>query len=142
MSAKFPTTAPTVFTDKSTANDVGDALHWDGADANQVKAEIIAVAAKVGIDGDSDSDSHDYKIGELESRSEVSSGSGTLGTSTATVVSDAEIGTSSSVIVQATSAGFVGLDPIPYVSAKSEGSFTLTHGDAAGTETFDYIVVN
>ena len=45
MAAKFPTTAPTVYADKSTANDVGDTTHWDGADANQVKAEILAVAA-------------------------------------------------------------------------------------------------
>ena len=69
-------------------------------------------------------------------------GSGTLGTSTATVVTDANVTTGSVVIVQATNADFVGLSPIPYVSAKSSGSFTLTHGDADGDETFDYLVVN
>jgi len=142
MAAKFPTTAPTVYTDKSTSNDVGDTAHWDGADANQVKAEIIAVAAKVGVDGDPETSSHDYKITQLESRKEVKTGSDTLGTSTATTVTDANVTTSSVVLVQATSSGFVGLDPIPYVSAVNSGSFVLTHGDAAGSETFDYIVVN
>lgn len=142
MSAKFPTTAPTVFTDKSTANDVGDTLHWDGSDANQVKVELIAVAAKVGVDSDTDTDSHDYKIDQLENRKTITTGDGTLGTSTATTVNDAEAGSSSCVIVQGTCSGFVGLDPIPYVSARAEGSFTLTHGDAAGTEGFVYIVVN
>ncbi|HUV40076.1 MAG TPA: hypothetical protein VMY39_10700, partial [Planctomycetota bacterium] len=59
-----------------------------------------------------------------------------------TTVTDANVTTSSTVLVQATSSAFVGLDPIPYVSAVNSGSFALTHGDAAGTETFDYIVVN
>ena len=142
MAAKFPTTAPTVYTDKSTSNDVGDVGHWDGADANQVKAEIVAVAAKLGVDGDPNTDSHDYKIGELEARKEAKTGSGTLGTSTATTVTDANVTTSSVVLVQPTSSGFVGLDPIPYVSALNSGSFVLTHGDAAGTESFDYVVVS
>lgn len=149
MAAKFPTTAPTVYTDKSTANDVSDTAHWDGANANQVKAEIVAVAAKVGVDGDTNTDSHDYKIVDLESRAddlearkEVKTGSGTLGTSTATTVTDANVTTGSVVVVQATSSAFVGLNPIPYVSAVNAGSFQLTHGDAAGTETFDYVVVD
>ena len=142
MAAKFPTTAPTVYTEKSTSNDVGDTAHWDGADANQVKAEIIAVAAKVGVDGDASSSSHDYKIGQLEARKEARTGSGTLGTSTATTVTDANVTTSAVVLVQGTSSGFVGLNPIPYVSAVNSGSFVLTHGDAAGSETFDYSVVN
>ena len=120
----------------------GTTLHWDGADANQVKAELIAVAAKVGLDNDPNTDSHDYKISQLESRKTVTTGTGTLGTSTATTVSDENVSTASCVIVQGTCSAFFGLDPIPYVSAKASGSFTLTHGDAAGTETFDYIVVN
>ena len=142
MAAKFPTTAPTVYTDKSTANDVGDTTHWDGADANQVKVEIIAVAAKVGVDDDTDTDSHDYKIAQLEDRKEVKTGSDMLGTSTATTVTDANVTTSSVVVVQGTNSDFMGLSPVPYVSAKSSGSFTLTHGDADGDETFDYVVVN
>ena len=142
MSAEFPTAAPTVFTDKSTANDVGDTLHWDGDDANQVKAEIVAVAAKVGIDDDTNTDSHDYKIGQLEDRKQVTTGSGTLENATTTTVTDATVSASSCVVVQGTNAGLVGLSPLPYVSAKAEGSFTLTHGSAACTETFDYIVVN
>lgn len=142
MAAKFPTTAPTVYTDKSTSNDVGDTSHWDGADANQLKAEVVAIAAKVGVDGDSDTDSHDYKLSQLASRKEVKTGSDTLGTSTATTVTDANVATSSVVVVQGTSSAFHGLSPIPYVSAINAGSFVLTHGNAAGTETFDYVVVN
>ena len=142
MAAEFPTTAPTVYADKSVANDVGDTGHWDGADANQVKAEIIAVAAKVGVDDDPDPDTHDHKIADLEARKTVAAGAGTLGTSTATTVTDAEVASTSTILVQGTSAAFYGLSPIPYVSAKNAGSFVLTHGDAAGTETFDYAVVN
>jgi len=142
MAAEFPTTAPTVYAEKSTSNDVGDTSHWDGADANQVKAEVIAIAAKVGIDGDTEPASHDYKISHLESRKEVKTGSGTLAASTSTTKTDANVTTSSRILVQARSAGFQQLSPIPYVSAINAGSFVLTHGSAAGTETFDYIVVN
>ena len=142
MAANFPTSAPTLYTDKSTSNDVGDTSHWDGGDANQVKAEVVAVAAKVGIDGDSDPDSHDYKIDQLESRKEVKTGGDTLAASASTTVTDANVTTGSVVVVQATSAAFQGLSPIPYVSAVNSGSFVLTHGSAAGTETFDYVVVN
>ena len=149
MSAKFPTSAPTLYLDKSTANDVNDTAHWDGADANIVKAEIVAISAKVGIDGDADPDSQDYRLADIESRADalearktVATGSGTLGTSTATTVTNASVAAGSKVVVQATCAGFGALSPVPYVSAKAAGAFTLTHGDAAGTETFDYIVVS
>jgi hypothetical protein len=142
MSAKFPTQAPTVYSDKSTANDVGDTAHWDGSDANAVKAEVVAVAAKVGINGDANPASHDYKIAALESRKAVSTGSSTLVASTSTTVTDSAAGANSTIVVQARSSAFGALSPRPYVSAKGSGSFTLTHGSAAGTETFDYIVVN
>ncbi len=140
MPAEFPTEAPTLYDEKTTANDVGDSAHWDGADANAVKEELVAVAAKVGIDGDASESSHDYKIAALESRKAVTTGSGTLAGSTSTVVNDAAAAAGSTVIVQATSSAFTSLGV--YVSAKASGSFTLTHASAAGTETFDYIVVN
>ena len=141
MSAKFPTEMPTLYEDKSTANDVDDTAHWDGADANQVKDEVVAVADKVGIDGDTDPASHDYKIAQLEARKVVKTGSGTLAASTSTTVTDSNVTASSVIVVQSRSAGFNGLSPLPYVSAVNAGSFILTHGSAAGTETFDYIVV-
>ena len=140
MGARFPAEAPVVYEDKSTGNDVGDSLHWDGADANQVKAEVIAIAAKVGVDEDTEESSHDYKIAALEGRKRVSTGSGTLANGTQTTVNDEAVETTSVVLVQGTSAGFSGVSP--YVSGVSEGSFALTHGQAAGTETFVYIVVN
>ena len=142
MGARFPGAAPEVYEDKSTANDVGDSLHWDGADANQLKAEVIAIAAKVGVDEDEDEGSHDHKIRALEGRKRVSTGSGTLANSTATTVEDEEVKTTSVVTVQGTNAGFAGLSGGVYVSAVAEGSFTLTHGQAAGTESFVYVVVN
>ena len=134
--------APTVYEDKSTANDVGDSLHWDGADANQVKAEVIAIAAKVGVDEDENAESHDYRIRALEGRGRVSTGSGVLTAGTETTVTDEEVEATSVVLVQGTSAGFMGLTGPAYVSAVGEGSFTLTHGQAAGTETFVYVAVN
>ena len=142
MAAQFPTLAPTVYADKSTSNDVGDTSHWDGANANQAKAEIVAVAAKVGINADTNPASHDYKISHLESRKEVKTGSGTLASATSTTVTDASVTANSRIVVQARSSGFQGLSPLPYVSAINAGSFVLTHGSAAGTETFDYLVVN
>ena len=142
MAAEFPTSDPAIYEEKSTANDVGDASHWDGANANQVKAEVIAIAGKVGIDGDNNSDSHDYKITQLEDRKTIETGSDTLDSSTSTTVTDANVKADSVVIVQGTCSAFYGLSPIPYVSAVNEDSFVLTHGSAAGSETFDYIVVS
>ena len=141
MGAKFPGEAPVVYGEKSTANDVGDSLHWDGADANQAKAEIIAIAAKVGVDEDEAEASHDYKIRALEGRKQASTGSGTLTAGTTTTVNDETVGPTSCVMVQGTSAGFEGLSPRPYVSAVAEGSFTLTHGTAAGTESFAWVAI-
>ena len=141
MAAKFPTQAPTVYTDKSTSNDVGDTSHWDGADANQAKAEIVAIAGKVGINGDTNPASLDYRVGHVESRKEAKTGNGTLPSGTSTTVTNANVTTSSRIAVQARSAGFQQLNPIAYVSAINSGSFVLTHGNAAGTETFDYFIV-
>ena len=147
MSAQFPTAAPVLYDSKTTANDVSDTAHWDGADANAVKEEVLAIAAKVGIDGDTNESSHDYKLAALdsrvttvESRMVVTVGSGTLAASTSTVVSDANAAAGSTIVVQPRSSAFTALGV--YVSAKGSGSFTLTHSSAAGTETFDYIVVN
>ena len=38
------TTLPTLYTAKSTANDVGDTSHWDGVDANYLRTEAIRIA--------------------------------------------------------------------------------------------------
>ena len=38
------TTLPTLYTAKSTANDVGDTGHWDGADANYLRTEALRIA--------------------------------------------------------------------------------------------------
>lgn len=70
----------------------------------------------------------------------VTSGSGTLTAGTSTVVTDANVVATSIIMLQARSAAFVAL--APYVSAKAAGSFTITCSSAAGTETFDYVVVN
>ncbi len=133
MSANFPTTLPVLYGDKTTANDVNDSAHWDGADANAVKAEVVAIATKVGVNGDANASSHDYKIAALTARKVVTTGSGTLAASTSTVVTDASVAATSTIIVQATSSGLTALGA--WVSAKGSGSFTLTHASAAGTET-------
>jgi len=140
MSAKFPTEAPVLYASKTTANDVSDTAHWDGADANAVKEEVLAIAAKVGVNGDANPASHDYKLAALAARKTVTTGSGTLAASTSTVVNDANAVAGSTIVVQPRISAFTSLGV--YVSAKSSGSFTLTHSSAAGTETFDYIVVN
>lgn len=70
----------------------------------------------------------------------VASGSGTLSSGVATVITDANVTVDSIILLQPTSAAFVAL--APFVSAKADGSFTITCSSAAGTETFDYVVVN
>jgi hypothetical protein len=102
----------------------------------------VAIATKVGIDEDTNVNSQDFKIRELEDRKRVSTGSGTLANATTTTVNDETVGPESCVMCQGTNAGYAGVSATVYVSAQSEGSFTLTHGQAAGTETFVYIVVN
>ena len=56
-------------------------------------------------------------------------------------MNDEAVGPTSCVMVQGTSAGFEGLSPRPYVSGQTEGSFTLTHGEAAGTESFAWVAI-
>jgi hypothetical protein len=65
--------------------------------------------------------------------------SGTLTAGTTTTVTDANATTTSVIVIQPTSAAITLLGV--YVSTKSAGSFVLTHGVAAGTETFDYLIV-
>lgn len=138
--ASFPTSVPS-FTAKSTENDVpGSTLRVNGEDINGITNEIVAVATKVGIDGSADADSHDYKIAQLEAGKRVFAGSDTCEGGTSTTVTDANCTASSSVFVMATDSGFAALTGV-YISAVGSGSFTVTHSSAAGTETFDYIIV-
>jgi len=137
--ATFPTSLHT-FTDKSTANDVSGTDRINGADINAIQNEIAALEAKVGVDGSADTDSHDYKIAQLEAAKRVFAGSATCDAGTSTTVSDSNCTSSSKVLITATSSGFAALTGV-YVSAVASGSFTVTHSNAAGTETFDYIIV-
>lgn len=64
----------------------------------------------------------------------------TLAAGTSTVVADTKIGTSDRILVMPTNAAARAL-PV-HVSARAAGaSFTLTHGAAAGTETYDAVVI-
>jgi hypothetical protein len=69
----------------------------------------------------------------------IAKGSGTLTAGTTTTVTNALAKTTSVIIIQPTSAALTLLGV--WVSTKSAGSFILTHGIAAGTETFDYLIV-
>lgn len=69
----------------------------------------------------------------------VAGGSGTLTAGTTTTVTDALALTTSKIILQATSNAITLLRP--YISTKNNGSFVITTLAAAGTETFDYIIV-
>jgi hypothetical protein len=66
--------------------------------------------------------------------------SGTLTAGTTTTVTDARAKTTSTILLQATSLGIIALTP--YISAKNNGSFVITTLTAAGTETFDYTIIN
>jgi len=70
----------------------------------------------------------------------VPKGSGTLTAGVTTTVTNANVTTTSVIMIEPTSVAFIALTP--YVSAKAAGSFTLTTLAAAGTETFDYIIIN
>ena len=69
----------------------------------------------------------------------VAGGSGTLTAGTTTTVTDALAKTTSIIMIQATSAAITLLRP--YVSTKNNGSFVITTLAAAGTETFDYMII-
>ena len=140
MSAQFPTQMPVLFDDKSTANDVSDSAHWDGADANALKDELLAVAAKVGADGDESETSLDHRVATLEARPAAAFGYGTLAASTSTVVTDARVTATTTVLLQAVSAEFVAR--AAWLSDVDEGSFTLAHSSATGGESFLYILFN
>ena len=65
-------------------------------------------------------------------------GSATLTTGTTTTITNAGAKTTSVILIQPTCAAMTLLGV--WVSTKSNGSFTLTHTTAAGTETFDYLI--
>lgn len=69
-----------------------------------------------------------------------SKGSGTLTAGTTTTITDANAKTTSTIVLQATSAAYIALSP--YISAKNNGTFVITTLAAAGTETFDYLITN
>lgn len=64
----------------------------------------------------------------------------TLTAGTTTTVSETTITSTSIVLLQPTNATAAALSP--YTSAKTPGvSFQLTHGAAAGTETYDVLII-
>ena len=65
---------------------------------------------------------------------------GTLTAGTTTTITDARAKTTSTIILSPTSLAFTALSA--YVSTKSAGSFVITTLTAAGTETFDYLIIN
>lgn len=67
-------------------------------------------------------------------------GSGTCTAGTTTTISNSAVTSTSKIFLQPTSSAFAALGA--YVSAKTTGSFTVTTTTAAGTETFDYLIVN
>jgi len=68
-------------------------------------------------------------------------GNGTLTAGTSTSVPDVRVLATTRIVVQPTNAAAAALATLPYPSAKSAGTgFTLTHANANGTETFDYIL--
>jgi hypothetical protein len=69
-----------------------------------------------------------------------SKGSGTLTAGTTSTITAAIAKTTSIIIIQPTSAAITLLGV--YVSTKNNGSFVLTHGVAAGTESFDWVIIN
>jgi hypothetical protein len=69
-----------------------------------------------------------------------SKGSRTLTAGTTSTITDAIAKTTSIIIIQPTSAAITLLGV--YVSTKNNGSFVLTHGVAAGTESFDWVIIN
>lgn len=69
-----------------------------------------------------------------------SKGSATLTTGTTTTITTAGAKATSVILIQPTSAAITLLGV--YISAKNAGSFVLTHTVAAGTEGFDWVIIN
>ncbi len=71
----------------------------------------------------------DYKISQI-----------TLSSGTTTVVTNDYVTNEAAILLMPKNSAAAALSP--YVSARSEGvSFTLTHATAAGTETYDALVI-
>ncbi len=65
---------------------------------------------------------------------------GTLTSGTTSTITNANAKTTSTIIIQPTSAAITLLGV--YVSTKNNGTFVLTHGVASGAESFDYLIIN
>jgi len=61
---------------------------------------------------------------------------------TTTVVTDARMSVDGNVLLMPTTANAAGAITTTYVSARDNGSFTLTHASAASTDrTFGYVII-
>jgi|LSQX01.3.fsa_nt_gb hypothetical protein len=58
---------------------------------------------------------------------------------TETTVEDERVAADAKVFLQARDEDFVALGA--FISSVAAGAFTITHGEAAGTEAFDYLVI-
>jgi hypothetical protein len=108
----------------------------------QFTAGVVETTARTGV-LETDANNNLYYTNAIPTRARVhvgGFGGSTLTAGTATVVTDASARTTSTIILSPTSLAFWALTP--YVSAKANGSFTITSLVAAGTETFDYQIVN
>lgn len=98
----------------------------------------VAVAGQIEYDG---INLHFTAIGTLrESIHFGSKGSGILTAGTTTTITTAGTKATSVILIQPTSSAITLLGF--YVSTKNAGSFVLTHGTAAGSEAFDWVIIN
>jgi hypothetical protein len=65
----------------------------------------------------------------------------TLAPGTTTTITDSRIGPASFISVSPTNAAAAGLFSGVHIASKTKGSATLGHGTAAGTETYDVLII-
>lgn len=85
----------------------------------------------------------DSGVSQGELKALVAAGNGTLANASQTTVNDDRVKTGSIVLLQATDGDFGALSPWVNSAAIVDGtSFQIDHGAAAGTETFNYLVID
>lgn len=72
----------------------------------------------------------------------IVTGADKLESGTTTTISNEAVTADSKIFIMSLDSACAALIAGIYVSAKADGSFTLTHGSAAGTEDFDYLIIN
>ena len=105
--------------------------------------EIAALVTAAKLEIVSWDDTDGSGVGQAEIKALMSTGTGTLTSGTTSVIADVRVKTGSKIFIQGLDTEFAALavwhDAASLVDVTS---FTLDHANAAGTEAFDYLIID